>query len=154
MEFHRQNGGYTLGTNETIRIKTVPHQRTIQVNKAPTDKTHLYTSNNLAAIDEAAARLQSFGGFKLYIYLAKNQNKYTFALSSKAFFDWCGLGIQAYRTAFKELEDQGYLIPDKEQKNLYAFYDKSLKQEKEEKRNIDIVDIKYSAPAPTDDFKY
>jgi hypothetical protein len=46
------------------------------------------------------------------------------------------------------------LIPDKEQKNLYAFYDKSLKQEKEEKRNIDIVDIKYSAPAPTDDFKY
>lgn len=141
-----------------MKIRTVPHQRTIQINKAPTDKAHLYTANNLAAIDEAASRLQTFGGFKLYIYLAKNQNKYTFALSSKAFFDWCGLGIQAYRTAFNELVSQGYLVPDEKQKDLYAFYDKSQKQEKEENRNIDNVAITYSAaapaPAPTDGFTY
>jgi len=51
---------------------TVPHQRTITVSKEKTDKANRYTANNLAALDEAARRLQSKGGFKLYMYLAKN----------------------------------------------------------------------------------
>ena len=52
----------------------VPHQREITVRKELTDRSHKYTANNLAALDEAARRLQSKGGFKLYMYLAKNQN--------------------------------------------------------------------------------
>ena len=106
-------------------IKTVPNQRIIDINKSPTDKQHLYTTNNLASIDEAASRLQSIGGFKLYIYLAKNQNKYTFALSSSDFMEWSGLGKQAYSTAFDDLINQGYLIQDKKQKNKYSFFDKA-----------------------------
>lgn len=54
------------------KTNKVPNQREITVAKAPTDKAHLYTANNLAALDEAARRLQSKGGFKLYMYLAKN----------------------------------------------------------------------------------
>lgn len=54
------------------KTNKVPNQREITVAKAPTDKTHLYTANNLDALDEAARRLQSKGGFKLYMYLAKN----------------------------------------------------------------------------------
>ena len=50
----------------------VPNQREVTVAKEPTDKAHKYTANNLAALDEAARRLQSKGGFKLYMYLAKN----------------------------------------------------------------------------------
>ena len=45
----------TVGANKSI--KTVPNQRVIDINKAPTDKKNLYTANNLAAIDEAAERL-------------------------------------------------------------------------------------------------
>lgn len=124
-------------------IKTVPNQRVIKVNKAPTDKNHLYTANNIQAIDEAAERLQSVGGFKLYIYLAKNQNNYTFALSSRDFMEWSGLGKQAYATAFDDLLKQGYLVQGS-QKNLYLFYDKSQKEEKEESKSIDNVIIDYS----------
>ena len=91
-------------------MTTVPNQRTITVNKEKTDKQHRYTANNLAALDEAARLLQSKGGFKLYMYLAKNQDKYYFALSSADFCQWSGLGIAAYNTAFEELKDKGYLV--------------------------------------------
>lgn len=43
---------------------------------------------------------------------------------------------------------------DEERKDIYAFYDKSQKKEKQEKRNIDRVEIEYPAPAPTDGFNF
>ena len=92
------------------KMPKVPNQREITVAKEPTDKKHLYTANNLAALDEAAKRLQSKGGFKLYMYLAKNQDKYNFNLSSTDFLLWSGLGYTAYTTAFSELAEEGYLI--------------------------------------------
>ena len=107
-------------------MNTVPNQRVISVNKAVCDKENKYTTNNLDAVDEAAFNLQSKGGFKLYMYMAKNQNKYTFALSSKDFMLWSGLGKQAYNTAFADLVTQGYLVQGS-QKNLFLFYDKSQK---------------------------
>ena len=82
-------------------IETVPNQRVLTIHKEPTDKQHKYTCNSLEALGEAAKRLQSKGGFKLYMYLAKNQDKYNFALSSSDFCNWSGLGIAAYRTAFE-----------------------------------------------------
>ena len=114
-------------------IKTVPHQRTIEVNKAPTDKHNLYTTNNLSALDQAAGALQTKGGFKLYVYLAKNQNKYTFALSSADFMRWSGLGYSAYTSAFDELVEKGYLVESQNCKNCFAFYDKQQEQEEETK---------------------
>ena len=125
-----------MGTDAGARreaIKTVPNQRIVQINKEPTDKQHLYTANNLAAIDEAAGKLQSIGGFKLYIYLAKNQNKYSFALSSKDFMEWSSLGKQAYSSAFDDLVNQGYLVQSEEQSNKYSFYDKARDQEEKQK---------------------
>ena len=109
-------------------IETVPNQRVLTIHKEPTDKEHKYTCNNLEAMGEAAKRLQSKGGFKLYMYLAKNQDKYNFALSSTDFCAWSGLGLAAYRTAFGELEKEGYLIPKdntKEKETIFTFYDKS-----------------------------
>ena len=115
--------------------KTVPNQRTLLIHKEPTDKYNLYTVNNLEALDEASRRLQSIGGFKLYMYLAKNQDKYEFALSSSHFCMWSGLGLTAYKTAFKELVEQGYLIPSKTVKDYYIFYDKAQIPEE----NLDII---------------
>ena len=104
-------------------IKTVPNQRVLTINKQPTNKQNKYTVNNLDALDQASYRLQSKGGFKLYMYLAKNQDKYQFALSSAHFIAWSGLGIKAYNTAFDELVLRGYLVECG--KNQYIFYDKS-----------------------------
>lgn len=42
---------------------------------------------------------------------------------------------------------------DKKQKDLYAFYDKSQKEEEQEEKSVDNVDIYYPAPAPTE-FNY
>ena len=103
------------------QIKTVPNQRVISVNKAPADKGHLYTCINLQALNMACRTLQSKAGVKLYLYLAKNQDKYTFALSSADFMEWAGVKRDAYNSAFKELEEQGYLSSIGG--NRYAFYE-------------------------------
>lgn len=124
------------------KIESVPNQRILTIHKEPTDKQHKYTVNNLEAMGEAAKRLQSKGGFKLYMYLAKNQDKYNFALSSTEFCSWSGLGIAAYRTAFEELKTEGYLIPKdatKEKETIYTFYDKA--QIEDTKAAADNVDI-------------
>lgn len=107
------------------QLQTVPNQRIITVSKEPTDKQHLYTVNNLAAVDEAARYLQSKAGFKLYYYIAKNQNNRQFALSSKDFCYWGGVGIRAYNTAFAELVENGYLVPKEDSETIFMFYDKS-----------------------------
>jgi hypothetical protein len=62
------------------------------------------------------------------MYLAKNQHHYEFALSSSAFCEWSGLGMTAYNSAFKELREEGYLIPkdsSNEKETRFLFYDKS-----------------------------
>lgn len=124
------------------RNNRVPNQREITVAKAPTDKAHLYTANNLAALDEAARRLQSKGGFKLYMYLAKNQNKYSFNLSSNDFMLWSGLGYTAYTTAFEELKEEGYLILKEGTETTYTFFDKSQLPPKEKEITIKIPEEK------------
>lgn len=103
----------------------VPHQREITVHKEICNKQNKYTANNLAALDEAAGRLQSKGGFKLYMYLAKNQDKYNFNLSSSDFMQWSGLGYTAYTTAFNELVEERYLLLKEDTEDIYTFYDKA-----------------------------
>lgn len=110
-----------------MSIQKVPNQRVIAVNKEKCNTTNLYTANNLAALDEAANRLQTKAGFKLYMYIAKNQDKYKFALSSSDFMLWAGVAITAYNSAFNELVEQGYLELQENKKDTYSFYDKSRK---------------------------
>lgn len=107
----------------------LPNQRTITVNKAPGNKKNLYTVNNLEALDEALYRLQSKLGIKLYLYLAKNQDKYTFDFFSSNFCKACNCSITGYNTAFAELEKEGYLIKKEGTQTIYTFYDKSQKPE-------------------------
>lgn len=107
----------------------VPNQRVVTVHKQLCDKNHKYTANNLEALDEAAGRLAEKASFKLYIYLAKNQDKYSFNLSSSDFMRWANVGSTAYNTAFKELVEEGYLIQKEGTKDIYTFYDKSQKKD-------------------------
>ena len=65
------------------------------------------------------------------MYLAKNQDKYNFNLSSNDFMLWSGLGYTAYTTAFAELEEEGYLILKEGTETIYTFFDKSQKEKNE-----------------------
>lgn len=76
------------------------------------------------------------------MYLAKNQDKYSFNLSSNDFMLWSGLGYKAYTTAFDELITEGYLVLENGMKSTYVFYDKSRKPPKEEDITVDIPEEK------------
>lgn len=87
---------------------TVPNQKIVTVEKEPCGKGNLYAAINLNAMEVAAQDLDA-GAFKLWIYFAKNQNGYEFALSSKDAHDTFGLGKSQYDTAVKKLITSGYL---------------------------------------------
>ena len=110
-----------MPTDRTVKL--VPNQKLIIVNKAESNKKNLYCVLNLQALDRACNVLQSKAGIKLYLYLAKNQDKYTFALSSRHFEEWAGVSKTAYDTAVKELIDNGYLVLKKDKKETYDFYE-------------------------------
>lgn len=89
--------------------KKVPNQKEVVINKEKCNKENLYATINLAAMDKAAQDLDA-GAFKLWMYFAKNQNGYKFALSSKAVERDFGIKIKQYNNAIKELTDKGYLV--------------------------------------------
>lgn len=97
---------------------TVPNQKIVTVEKEPCGKGNLYAAINLNAMEAAAQDLDA-GAFKLWIYFAKNQNGYEFALSSKDAKDIFGLGKSQYDTAVKKLISSGYLTNI--QGNQYIF---------------------------------
>ncbi len=99
-------------------FKTSPNQKTIQIKKEKTDRNNYYAAINLKALESAAADLKS-GAFKLWVYFAKNQDNYIFALSNKAVAETFGIKKDQYDNAIKELIEKGYL---KEiSKNYYVF---------------------------------
>lgn len=90
---------------------------------------------NLNALQKAAQILNTESAFKLYIYFAKNQDKYTFALSSKDFMYWSGMSKNAYDKGFQMLVDKKYLIKRNDtNQNIYDFYD--MPQEPVEEETI------------------
>lgn len=91
--------------------KTVPNQKVVKVNKEKCDKAHLYATINLDAMEAAAQELKA-GAFKLWVYFAKNQNNYEFALSNKEVLDTFGIKKDQYDSAIKELKDKGYLVEE------------------------------------------
>ena len=105
-------------------FKTSPNQKTITVCKELCDKQHYYTMINLNALQSAASDLKS-GAFKLWVYLAQNQNNYTFALSNKAVAETFGIKKDQYDKAVKELIEKGYLIETS--KNKYNFVELAQK---------------------------
>ena len=61
-------------------MESNPNQRTITTKKEPCNKDNIYTNINLEALQKAM-RILKPTTFEMWIYLGKNQNNYTFALS-------------------------------------------------------------------------
>ena len=92
--------------------KTVPNQKVIKVNKAECNnacKENYYARINLQVMERAAQALDA-GAFKLWVYFAKNQNGYEFALSSKDVEATFGMKIKQYNNAVDTLIEKGYLV--------------------------------------------
>lgn len=97
------------------------NQKTITVEKERCDKNHLYAMVNLDALKGAMLDLKG-ESFKLWCYLDKNQNGYTFALSKVDALSW-GIGSKSsYDRAVAELISKGYLV--KTVGNHYNFYER------------------------------
>ena len=70
---------------------------------------------------------QKAPSFELWCYLSSNANNYTFALSQVAVEEAIGMKADAYKTAVKNLIEEGYLIL-REGNTIYDFYEMPHKQ--------------------------
>ena len=123
--------------NMSVNKKTVPNQKIVVVQKETCDKSNLYAAINLNAMNTAAIDLDA-GAFKLWVYFAKNQDGYEFALSSKDAAENFGLKKKQYDKAVKELIEKGYLLLAKG--NLYFFNEIAVVP----KGNNDVVPKRYN----------
>ena len=126
-------------------IKLVPNQKAITVHKEPCDNTckeNYYAKINLIAMNQAALNLDA-GAFKLWIYFAKNQPGYQFALSKADVEESFGMKKTQYDNAIKELKEKGYLIQDKG--FYYSFYEAPVTL-KHDNRKLDSADNEQQSP--------
>lgn len=101
---------------------SVANQRVITTKKEECNKDNIYTPINLSALREAMPDLNG-NEFKMWVYLGKNKDGYTFALSKVDCIRWCGFSESTYGNAFKGLVAKGYLIQRNDGSNHYDFYE-------------------------------
>lgn len=108
-------------------MATVPNQKTVTTRSAKHDKDNLYATINIKAMEIAMSLLKP-NTFKVWCYMAKNQNNYTFALSCADACAFCKMSKPTYLASIQELIDNGYLVNT--HGNSYDFYE-MLPEEKE-----------------------
>lgn len=110
-------------------METVPNQKIVNVKKEVCNnecRENYYAKINLNALQAAMLDLKG-ETLKLWLFISKNQNNYTFALSKVEALRW-GIGSKSsYDRAIKELKEKGYLVETSS--NHYDFYE--LPKEKE-----------------------
>ena len=74
-------------------------------------KFSMYKEDLLAA----SRTLKDETSFKLYMYLASNQDNYAFGLSRADVIEQTGMGSKSYDRAVSKLIDNGYLVYTHEQ---------------------------------------
>lgn len=104
----------------------VANQKRVIINKEKCDMLNHYAVVNINALQQAMCNLKKAGTFKLWMYLAKNQNGYSFDLSCVDCGKW-GIKPDTYHAAVKELIEKKYLIEIKN-KN-YDFYEIPFKED-------------------------
>ena len=124
-------------------MKTVENQKIIIVSKVESNKEHPYSIINIEASKKALLQLDG-NTFKIWYYMAANQDKYTFALSRKAICSETGISESTYHRCIAKLQNAGYLIPknEKNNTNVYIFYEGS----RPDLIPLDEKDIKINIP--------
>ena len=99
---------------------TYENQKIVTTNGAKHDKDNIYATINIEAMEKAMVLLKA-STFKLWCYMAKNQNNYTFALSCVDACRFCKMSSKTFHESVKELQEVGYLVADGG--NHYQFYE-------------------------------
>lgn len=105
---------------------TYQNQKIITIKKEPCDNVrNLYARINLVALHKAMSELTTMGEMKLWLYLAKNKDEYTFGLSKEDCKTY-GLKSDAYHSAVNKLIEKGYLKRQGKTGNKYFFIEKGV----------------------------
>ena len=83
---------------------------------------------NIEAMSKAMTLLKP-NAYKVWCYMAKNQNNYTFALSCVDVCGFCKMSKPTYLTCIQELIEAGYLVNTSG--NNYDFYEDLPEEETE-----------------------
>jgi hypothetical protein len=93
-------------------VANYPNQKRITVGpRAARNGTNKYCMYNLEALQQAMAAIKTVGGIKIWMYINKNQDHYTFDLSRAELLSKWGLTKDTYDSGLKELIKLGYLTP-------------------------------------------
>lgn len=102
-------------------MNTVPNQEVATINKAQCDKQNIYAMINIEAISMAMKDLTP-AQFEVWLYFAKNQAGYTFAVSPAAALQEFGIKKDTFQKAKQILKEKGYLVPDTEKGSNYWIF--------------------------------
>lgn len=120
------------------QFQTNPNQKIISIScKAACDKEHLYAKINKEALLQAMQKLTPTN-FEVWLYLASQQNNYTFAFSPAAVTEETGLKKSALQEGIRVLIKEKYLIQREDNSNIYDFYELPKEEVEEEIINIHI----------------
>lgn len=86
-----------------------PNQDFVEVQKETCDESHIYAKINIAAMQLAMKDLTP-AQFEVWMYFAKNQAGYQFAVSPAAALNEFGIKKDTFQKAKQVLKDKGYLI--------------------------------------------
>ena len=89
-------------------------------------------------------------GLQLYLYIAGNRDGFDFALSQEAAERDAGITKTTFHKYVKVLIEKGYLVPRKENSNIYDFYE--VPKRKEDKEAVSPCELK-SLPHGNDDLR-
>ena len=106
---------------------SVANQKIIKLaERTRRDAEHLYSMNNLDAL-QAAMQTLNGSGLKLWLYLNKNQDGYRLELSRVDCAKW-GIKKDSYYSAVDELINKGFLVQDHYGSNMYWFHEKAVSE--------------------------
>lgn len=119
-------------------FQTNPNQKIISISgKAACDKENIYAKINKKALIEAMKNLTATN-FEVWLYLASQQNNYTFAFSPAAIQEETGLKKSSLQEGIRVLIKEKYLIKRNDNSNIYDFYEIPKEEQQEEIINIHI----------------
>ena len=126
---------------------TVPNQKVVHVNRQKCDKNFLQISKeNWYAANKD---LEPYG-LQLYLYIAGNRDGFDLALSQEAAEREAGIKKTSYHKYVNLMIEKGYLVPRKENSNVYDFYE--VPKRKEDKEAVSPCELK-SLPDGNDDLR-
>lgn len=112
-------------------MTSYPNQDIVEVQKEPCDRNNIYATVNNRAMCLAMKDLTP-AQFEVWLYFAKNQAGYQFAVSPAAALDECGIKKDTFQKAKAVLKDKGYLVENPAKgKNHWIF------------REVPVEDIMY-----------